>query len=73
MRMRTRATAGALGAKGLKCMNYICGEEVKLSDIVDIGHGQGLDVCVVVLIATGEASVGFIASEWAYLKRGAIL
>ena len=52
---------------------YHSGEDVRLGDIVDVGHGHGPRARVVVIIPTAQALDGFSAKEWAYLGRGIVL
>lgn len=52
---------------------YHSGEDVRLGDVVDVGHGHGPRARVVIIIPTGQALEGFSAREWAYLGRGVVL
>jgi len=54
-------------------VHYANGDEVKIGDIVDVGHGNGPRMRVVVIIPAGEAAEGFSAAEWAHLKHGIVL
>jgi len=54
-------------------IKYHSGEDVRVGDVVDVGHGNGPKMRVVVIIPTGEAASGFNASEWAYLSSGVVL
>jgi hypothetical protein len=54
-------------------MKYTTGEPVLLGDIVDVNEGNGPQCRVVVIIPSGEAESGFVASEWSYLKHGVML
>jgi len=54
-------------------VRYSSGELVELGDIVDVGGGSGPWCRVVVIIPTGAAASGFVASEWSYLKHGVML
>lgn len=57
----------------MRNVRYANGDEVKLGDIVDVGHGNGPQMRVVVIIPTGQAAEGFDASQWTYLKHGVVL
>ena len=54
-------------------VRYSDGQAVLLGDIVDVGHGNGPKVRVVVIIPTGLAVSGFVSSEWSYLNEGVLL
>jgi hypothetical protein len=52
-------------------MKYSTGEEMQLGDIVQVG---GNDTGAVVgIIEAGEFSKGYLAEEWAYLNKGALV
>jgi hypothetical protein len=52
-------------------MKYPLGETVKTGDTVDVGNG--LTGVVVAVIDPPSYSVGYPASEWAYLTNGVLV
>ena len=54
-------------------LQYGNGEEVRLGDIVDIGHGNGPTLRVAVIPQLGLAAPGFDVHDWPTLADGVLL
>jgi hypothetical protein len=57
----------------VRAICYYSGEDVRLGDLVDVGHGHGQKARVVVIIQNGQALDGFNVQEWAFLQEGIML